>query len=186
MNRLITFIFFFSFIVIGSCNDGKGYDEVKYIEIENKELRRFLIEYLDQVGDGVTTLDILYDGVYVTYHQIDFYENDFIAPLTYTRFNNDIVLIYSGQERLLQSERRKREAIELINKRVPVIDSINSDLYIPPNYHPPTGYLILCGDSLQALRYKEIGHDLEIGKHFNLFERSPCVIYDDEPEEIKE
>lgn len=181
MKKVLNIILMCSFIIIVSCNGQSDYDKLKYVEVENKELRAFILEYLDEVDRGVTRIHILYEGIYLATHDIYVYEDDFVAPLTYTKLNDDIILFYSGQENMLYSEKRKRKAVELVSNKIPVVDSMDraSLSFIPPGYHPPSGILILCGDSLELLRYKEIGQDPKAGKHFNLFERNPCVIYTD-------
>lgn len=178
MKRYVLNIFVsFSVFCAPSCETKKEYDDLKYVEITNKELNTFLTEYQNQLETpGVITLDILGEGIYVAYHQLDYYKEDIIAPLTYTKINDEVVLIYSGIENILNSAERKKETVELLEKKVLVLDSIEAELHIPMNYHPPVGWLILCGDTL--LRYKEISQDPKIYKYYNPFYMHPCVNWD--------
>ena len=155
---ILAILFFLSYNSVHSQNGGNNIDELFLVTIKEVALRKFLDTYSEQIGNDeqVYSLQIRQRDEHIHEYRIStvgYWSEGSTAPLAYAKYDDHMVLIYSGLESFFPSQKRNKLLLQILEDKVKVYDE---NYLATPNVDYPAGKLTLC-DGVKVL-HQEIGH----------------------------
>lgn len=166
MKTILTILFF---VYFGSVHaqDHKSINELYPVTIEEVAVQNFLDSYFEKIEDDeqVYLLHIMQRDEHIQEYHLStpgYWEEGKYAPLVYTKYKSNLILLYSGIETFFPSKKRNELLLQMLKGKIEVY--VENFLGLP-SVDYPTGKLILC-DGVRVLQ-QEIGSFSKV---------DPCVV----------
>lgn len=158
MKKTILVILFFLSIISVYSQGNESINELYLVTIEEVAVQNFLDSYFEKIeGDEqVYSLHIRHRDEHIQEYYLltpGYWQEGQHAPLAYTNYKSNLILLYSGIETFFPSKKRNELLLQMLKGKIQIYAESFLGL---PSVDYPSGILILC-DGVRVL-HQEIGY----------------------------